>query len=84
MKSLKHLNKYLFKYKYRLLLGFVFIVLANFFKIFPAQLIREALNLIKDKLSGEEILTQSLLSGYIENMPISRSRRVVLSMVFFE
>ena len=82
MNSLKHLNKYLFKYKFRLLLGFLFIILANFFKIFPAQLIREALNLIKNKLSGEEILTHNFLSDYIENMPISKVVLLYASIIF--
>lgn len=82
MKSLKHLNKYLFKYKYRLLIGFVFIVLANFFKIFPAQLIREALDLIEDKLSGEEIFTQSFFSDLIDNMSIAKIIILYASIIF--
>lgn len=82
MKSLKHLNKYLFKYKYRLLIGFVFIVLANFFKIFPAQLIREALDLIENKLSGEEMLTQSFFSDLIDNMSIGKIIILYASIIF--
>jgi len=82
MKSLMHLNKYLIKYKYRLLLGFLFIILANFFKIFPAQLIREALNLITEKLKGEEIVTQSFLSDYIQNMPTSKIVLLYASIIF--
>ncbi|MBL4594827.1 MAG: ABC transporter ATP-binding protein [Flavobacteriales bacterium] len=82
MKSLKHLNKYLVKYKFRLLLGFLFIVLANFFKIFPAQLIREALDLLEDKLTGEEILTQSFFSDIIESMPITQIILLYASIIF--
>ncbi len=33
MKSLSYLNKYLWKYKWRLLLGFLFITLSNWFKV---------------------------------------------------
>ncbi|NQY67987.1 MAG: ABC transporter ATP-binding protein [Flavobacteriales bacterium] len=50
MRSLKHLNKYLYKYRYRLLLGFLFIIASNAFAIWPAQLIREAFDLMKLKL----------------------------------
>jgi ATP-binding cassette subfamily B multidrug efflux pump len=82
MKSLKHLNKYLLKYKYRLLLGFLFIVLANLFKIFPAQLIREALNLIEEKLTGEETLTQSFLLKFLENLSISETVLLYASIIF--
>lgn len=42
MNSLAHLNKYLFKYKIKLGLGIIFIVLSNLFGIYPAQVIREA------------------------------------------
>ncbi|MDG1477714.1 MAG: ABC transporter ATP-binding protein [Vicingaceae bacterium] len=82
MKSLKHLNKYLVKYKYRLLLGFLFIILTNFFKIFPAQLIRESLNLIKDKLSGKEFSTTSLLTDYIQDLSIGETVVLYASIIF--
>lgn len=44
MKSLKHLNKYLWKYKFRLILGIIFVLVSNIFGIYPAQIIREAIN----------------------------------------
>ena len=82
MKSLKHLNKYLIKYKYRLLLGFLFIILANFFKIFPAQLIRESLNLIKAKLGGNELTTTSFFSDYIQDMSVNEMVLLYASIIF--
>ncbi|MDX5423580.1 MAG: ABC transporter ATP-binding protein/permease [Hymenobacteraceae bacterium] len=51
MKSLRYLNKYLLKYKYRLLLGLVFTIISNFFQILPAQVVRHAFNLIKEGIS---------------------------------
>ncbi|PKV67119.1 ABC transporter ATP-binding protein [Pontibacter ramchanderi] len=51
MKSLRYLNKYLFKYKYRLLWGVVFIIISNFFQILPAQVVRHAFNLIKEGIN---------------------------------
>ena len=82
MKSLKHLNKYLLKYKYRLLLGFLFIILANFFKIFPAQLIRQALNLITDKLKGTKIINESFLSDYIQDMTTPKIVLLYAAIIF--
>jgi len=82
MKALKHLNKYLFKYKYRLLLGLFFIVLANFFKIIPAQLIREVFNLIEAKLSGEVILTESYFANLIENMSTTNITFLYAAIIF--
>lgn len=39
MKSLRYLNKYLIKYKWRLLLGFLFIVGSNFFAVYMPLLV---------------------------------------------
>ncbi len=50
MKELSHLNKYLLKYKYRLLLGLLFIILSNLFKIIPAQIVRRAINLVEENI----------------------------------
>ncbi len=46
MKELAYLNKYLLRYKYRLLLGFIFVSLANVSAIIPAQLVRDTLDLV--------------------------------------
>ena len=51
MKSLRYLNKYLLKYKYRLFWGLVFIIISNFFQILPAQVVRHAFNLIKEGIN---------------------------------
>jgi ATP-binding cassette subfamily B protein len=48
--ELKHLNKYLFKYKYLLLLGILFMIVSNFFAVFPAQVVRYAFNLVKENI----------------------------------
>lgn len=48
MKELKYLNKYLRKYKFRLLLGILITLIANFFKIFVPSLVGDTVNLIKD------------------------------------
>ena len=47
MKALAYLNKYLFNYKYRLVLGIFFVVITNLFAIIPAQIVREALDYIQ-------------------------------------
>ena len=51
MKSLRYINKYLLRYKYRLLLGIVFTIISNFFQILSAQIVRHAFNLIKEGIS---------------------------------
>ncbi|ELR70703.1 ABC transporter, transmembrane region:ABC transporter [Fulvivirga imtechensis AK7] len=51
MKELSYLNKYLWKYKYHLILGVVFTVISNIFQIIPAQMVRYALNLVSENIS---------------------------------
>jgi ATP-binding cassette subfamily B protein len=48
MKSLKYLNKYLWKYKFRLSWGILFVVVSNVFAIYPAQIIKEAINVVSN------------------------------------
>jgi ATP-binding cassette subfamily B protein len=51
LKALRHLNKYFFRYRVRLLLGILFVAASNLFAIFPAQMVREAIDLIKSILN---------------------------------
>ncbi len=50
MNALSHTNKYLFKYKWRLLLGIVFVTIANIFAIVPAQMVRNTFDLVKETI----------------------------------
>jgi ATP-binding cassette subfamily B multidrug efflux pump len=50
MKELKYLNKYLYKYKWHLVLGMVFVIISNLFQIIPAQLVRSSLDLVVDNV----------------------------------
>jgi ATP-binding cassette subfamily B multidrug efflux pump len=72
MKSLKHLNKYLFKYKFRLLLGFLFIVISNVFGVFPPHIIKEAFNLADAQLTGSLYVTDSYLSTLFEGLSFAK------------
>lgn len=47
MKDLAYLNKYLVKYKFHLILGVVFIIIANFFAILPAVIVRYAFDILQ-------------------------------------
>ena len=72
MKALKHLNKYLFKYKYRLLLGIVFIVISNVFGLYPAQIIREAFDVADAQLSGQPVASSSFLANYFQGLSFTK------------
>ncbi len=51
MKHLAHLNKYLYKYRWRLIPGVIFVVISNYFGVLPAQVIRVAFDLVKENIS---------------------------------
>jgi len=68
MKALKHLNKYFWKYRYRFVLGLVFVFISNIFGLYPPIYIGEVLNLISDSLiqnSSSENTIQSILKGQL-------------------
>ncbi len=46
MKHLRYLNKYFLKYKWRILPGVLFVIISNIFGVVPAQVIRNAYDLI--------------------------------------
>ncbi len=50
MKNLAYLNKYLLKYKWYLILGAIFTLLSNIFGVVPAQVVRHALDLVKENI----------------------------------
>ncbi|MBS7332388.1 MAG: ABC transporter ATP-binding protein [Weeksellaceae bacterium] len=52
MKSLQKLNNFLWKYKWRLLLGFVFTISANFVQVYSVTFIREAINTVEGLLTN--------------------------------
>lgn len=69
MNSLKYLNKYLWKYKFRLTLGILFVVLSNIFGIYPAQIIREAFDAVAN---SEELTKFSSASEVVQDDQTSK------------
>lgn len=51
MKDLAHINKYLFKYKWHLILGTFFIIIANLFGVVPAVVVRQSFDLIQESFA---------------------------------
>ena len=86
MKELSYLNKYLYKYKYHLILGVFFVILSNLFQIIPAQLVRHALDLVVDNISIYQIyegLTIQELYNEIVNNSILIYGAIILLMALF-
>ncbi len=72
MKSLAQLNKYFLKYKWRFLLGILFVIVQNFFAIYPAQLVRKSLDAVIKTLSDYQV------SGADHNALVSALGKTVL------
>ncbi len=51
MHSLIYLNKFFLKYKLKILIGFLFVILSNLFALLPANLIGRSFDLIRDEIS---------------------------------
>ena len=51
MKHLAHLNKYFYKYRWRMIPGVIFVMASNYFGVLPAQVIRIAFDLVKENIS---------------------------------
>lgn len=60
MKELQHLNKYFYKYKWKLILGFLITIVARIFALYPVQFIGDSTNLIESYVN-DEITSASLL-----------------------
>jgi ATP-binding cassette subfamily B multidrug efflux pump len=48
VKALKHINKYFFKYRWRLGLGVLFVILSNIFGVYSVTYVRDAIDFLKD------------------------------------
>tara|TARA_B100001115_G_C15838914_1_gene420068 strand:- start:884 stop:2656 length:1773 start_codon:yes stop_codon:yes gene_type:complete len=52
MKSLLSLNKYFYKYRWKLLAGLLFVAISVIFGILPAELVRESFNIVEDAIAA--------------------------------
>ena len=59
MKELAYLNKFFYKYRWRLIPGVLFVIISNFFGVLPAQVVRVAFDLVTENIS-----TYQLFSGF--------------------
>ncbi|MBI3482764.1 MAG: ABC transporter ATP-binding protein [Bacteroidetes bacterium] len=59
MKELAYLNKYLIKYKGRLIWGLVFVIISNAFQILPAQFVRKSIDSVIKNVREYQLLDKS-------------------------
>jgi ATP-binding cassette subfamily B multidrug efflux pump len=51
MKHLAHLNKYFYKYRWKMIPGVIFVIISNYFGVIPAQVIRLAFDLVTENIT---------------------------------
>ena len=56
MRNLSHLNKYFWKYRGRLFMGFLFILLANIFNVYAPKLIGDGIDFLAESLKAKTIV----------------------------
>jgi ATP-binding cassette subfamily B multidrug efflux pump len=64
MKALKHLNKYFYKYRYRLIVGVIITIIAKIFALFTPRLVGASINVVSDRLDGtitEDVFRSELM-----------------------
>ncbi len=76
MKELKYINKYFYKYRYRLLLGIVITIVSKVFMVFTPQLIGNSINVIKNRLAGK--ITEEL---YVAELTKNMLYLIVVALV---
>ena len=65
MKALKHLNKYFYKYRYRLIIGIVITIVAKIFSLFTPRLIGKGINILESYL--DESITYEIAKANLIN-----------------
>lgn len=68
MRDLAYINRYFKRYKWHLLGGIVFVMISNLFAIFPAQVIRYAIDFMQDTIAVFPAFDAEALSGPYEDV----------------
>ncbi|NND05459.1 MAG: ABC transporter ATP-binding protein [Saprospiraceae bacterium] len=56
MEALRHVNKYFLRYKWHIMLGFLFVALSNYFRVLQPQAIRQALDLVYENIRMHQMV----------------------------
>jgi len=57
MKELAYLNRFFYKYRWRLVPGILFVIISNIFGVLPAQVIRIAFDLVNENISTYKLFS---------------------------
>ncbi len=83
MKELKYLNKYLYKYRGRLLIGMFITIGARLFSLFPPQLIGKSTAVIEQYINGETVSKAELKSELMLNIALILGAAIASAVLTF-
>jgi ATP-binding cassette subfamily B protein len=66
MKNLASLNKYFARYKWRLLLGLLFVTIANLFAVIPPVIVRNVLDQVQQNMQSYHLISDMSISQSME------------------
>ncbi|MCB9044704.1 MAG: ABC transporter ATP-binding protein [Chitinophagales bacterium] len=67
MKNLAALNKYLLRYKWRLLLGMLFVSVANVFAVIPPVVIRNVIDSVQNNINSYRLVTGTRVAESLQD-----------------
>jgi ATP-binding cassette subfamily B multidrug efflux pump len=83
MKELAYLNRYFYKYKWRFILGIIFLIISNYFRVLQPQMIRYALDYVVENLHMYEWYDGTkLFKGYYREMANALVYFGILTLIF--
>jgi ATP-binding cassette subfamily B multidrug efflux pump len=82
MRELAYLNKHFARYKWHLLGGIVFVAISNTLAIFPAQIIRYAIDFVQDSLMVFPLFNEENILAFYSKM-LTRAILLLSALVLF-
>ena len=81
MKELRKLDKYLYKYRFKLLAGLLITIVSRVFSLVTPRLVGDSLTLIENYISDNSILSSNLKEMLLINIIINNNIVMILAIL---
>ena len=83
MKELRKLDKYLYKYRFKLLAGLLITIVSRVFSLVTPRLVGDSLTLIENYISDNSILSSNLKEMLLINIIIIVGASIISGFFYF-
>ncbi len=83
MKELKHLNKYFFKYRKRIIIGIIITIVSKLFTVFVPKLIGSTIDIVNNQIENPEKDISFFKSEILENIFLIVGTAVIAGLLTF-